>query len=129
LANGEISGELETFIHRNVNSIEQLEILLLLFGDGAHSWTPGEIAQRLYIQPDSAKARLTDLESKRLCHCTDQAEEKYRFAPDDPDNQRMVQELMEAYRVRRVAVISLVFSKTPDPINSFSDAFRIRKKD
>jgi len=127
LSNGEISTELEDFIHAQINSIEQLEVLQLLYENRSRSWQTIEVAGRLYIQHESAISRLEDLESRGFCVRLTQPDLRYQYNPATADRDRLVRELIEAYRVRRVSIITLVFSKPADPIDSFSDAFRFRR--
>jgi hypothetical protein len=41
----------------------------------------------------------------------------------------LVRRLDEVYKVRRVAVITLIYSKPDDPAQAFANAFRIRKEE
>jgi len=117
LSSGEISTELEKFTHANITSIEQLEILLLLFEENDRAWSPTDVAARLYIQPDSARDRLTDLANKGLATCRLDPEPRYQYTNSDGRRHLLVRELLEAYRIRRVAIISLVFSIDEDRLS------------
>jgi len=127
MSNGEISTELAAFIHAHIHSIEQLEVLQALVDDPAQRWTAEEMADNLYIQLDSATARLHDLEAAGFC-VVDNAH-RYRYDPSLGDRDRLVRELLEAYRIRRVSIITLIFSKPVDQIDSFSEAFRFKRKE
>lgn len=129
MSNGTISDELKGFIHRNINSVEQLEVLLLLFQEPARVWTPQEIAQRLYSQPESVAMRLADLCDKNLCLLGDRNSQQYQYRSGDALQDRLVADLRRAYEVRRVTVINLIFFQPGDPISIFSDAFRLRRDD
>jgi hypothetical protein len=127
VSNGAISEELKSFIHANIDSVEMVEILNQLCQESSRAWSPAEIADRLYIQKASARERLMALAHKRLCTQIDAKEECYQYDKIDVERDRRVKELLEAYRVRRVAVITLIFSKPADEVKLFSDAFRLRK--
>jgi hypothetical protein len=49
------------------------------------------------------------------------------YAPRSPELDASVAAVADAYAVRRVSVIGLIFSKPTSNLKSFADAFRIRK--
>jgi hypothetical protein len=129
MATGKISREIEQFIHEKINSVEQLEVLLLLSGSPEKEWSAAEVSQKLYIQPESATKRLADLHAGELLILSQTSDSLYRYKPSTNALESAVSGLAEAYKVRRVSVINLIFSKPHDHIRVFSDAFRIRKED
>lgn len=112
------------FIARHIESVEQLEVLLLLRGAADKSWTAAEAARALVIQPDSAADWLVKLSSHRLLAREGPA---YRFAPSSEEAERTIDGLAESYAKYRVAVIGLIFSKPSERVTVFSDAFRLRR--
>jgi predicted P-loop ATPase/GTPase len=126
VANGAISEDLKRFINTNINPIEPLEILLILFDEQSRAWTVQELAQRLYTQPTSVLMRLTDLPRRNLCLSTEDQERRYRYRSGEVAWHKSVRELKEAYQVRHVTIIVLIFSKPSDSLTMFSDAFRLR---
>ena len=115
------------FITRHIDSVEQLETLLLLSRAPDAEWTPGAVAAALYTQPASAARRLASLAEHGLATLVDEA--RYRFSPAGQRVIDDVEELAAAYKERRVAVITLIASRPMDNVRAFSDAFQIRKKD
>jgi hypothetical protein len=115
------------FITRHIDSVEQLETLLLLSRAPDAEWTAGAVAAALYTQPASAERRLASLHEHGLVARV--AEARYRFAPADPRSVADVEDLAAAYKERRVAVITLIASRPMDNVRAFSDAFQLRKKD
>ena len=115
------------FITRHIDSVEQLETLLLLARAPDAEWTAAAVAAALYTQPASAARRLASLHEHHLASLV--SETRYRFAPADPRTVDDVDELAAAYKERRVAVITLIASRPMDNVRAFSDAFQIRKKD
>lgn len=61
MSNGEITTDIERFIYDNINSVEQLEVLLLVAAPPQKEWSAVEVSQKLYRQPDSVATRLEDL--------------------------------------------------------------------
>ena len=116
----------EQFIAEHINSVEQLEVLLLLRETEGQSWTGATVARKLYIDPGSAARRLEDLRGRGLLSRTEAADGEYRFAPERSESRQTVSDLAAAYQERRVTVTQLIFSKPTDHISVFADAFRIR---
>ena len=129
MATGEITPEIEQFINDRINSVEQLEVLLLLRASPEKEWSAGEVSQKLYIQPDSAARRLADLHAGGLLVVSEAAGSLYRYGPRTSDLESVADGLAEAYKIRPVSIINLIFSRPRDQIRAFADAFRIRKED
>jgi hypothetical protein len=117
------------FIHDNINSVEQLEVLLLLRAESRKEWSADEVSRRLFTVPDSAATRLADLHALGLLKQggEDGAEPLYCYGPDDVAMDETIAKLDRLYRERKDTVIHLIFSRPPDRIQTFSDAFRIRR--
>lgn len=111
-----------------VNSVESLEILLLMFANPVLELSAAEVSRRLYTSVDSAVARLGELEAGKLLVMIGTEPPKYRFHREGSES-AIVGELEKIYKERRVTVISLIYSKPSDPLRAFSDAFRFRKEE
>ena len=116
---------LQRFVRRNIVSVEQLEILLLLFDDPAKGWRADEISRRLRSSMTSVAKRLGDLSRRRLI-----VEENgnYCYVCDDRIDEQL-EELRAAYQVSPSRVIDLIFSESDAALSSFADAFRLRPED
>lgn len=111
------------FLRDHVNSVELLEVLLLLHRDAARTWTPQTIASELRIQPRSVEGRCAALARLGLIQAVGG---EVRFDPKAP-LAGVVDGVAEAYRTHRVAIIELIFSKPPDASRVFADAFVFKK--
>lgn len=118
---------LRRFLAERIDSVEQLEILLLLAQDPAREWAAPDVARALYTHPDSAGRRLAVLHLQGLLARTEAAEYRYAAAGTDPG--ALVEQLAVAYRERRVSVIGLIASRPMDNVRAFSDAFRLKRED
>ena len=112
------------FIARNIISVEQLEILLLLQSRTERPWTAREINLQLRSQLASVEKWLAMLVVLGLAA---QAEAGYGFAPATKELEESTLALAEAYRTRKVRVISLIFSKPNENLHNFVRAFDLRK--
>jgi hypothetical protein len=114
------------FIVERINSVETLEILLLLHGHPAEEFGAAEVSRRLCTSAESAATRLADLQQAKLLVTTAAEPLKYRFDSTSTEA-ALVADLEKVYKERRVSVISFIYSKPSDPLRAFSDAFRLRK--
>ena len=126
MSNGEITTDIERFIHDNINSIEQLEVLLLVAAPPQKEWSAVEASQKLYRQPDSVATRLEDLRDRGILSVRGETQLLYRYVPSASQD-AVIRGLERAYEVRKDAVIRLIFTRPPDTLRVFSDAFRIRR--
>lgn len=116
--------EVRRLVATHIQSVEQLEVLLLLCRERDRDWTAEQVAAELRIDSGSAGARLEDLRARGFVEC---ASERYRFQTKSPELSRSVEALAEAYRERRVSLINLIFSKPVDKVRLFADAFKLWK--
>jgi hypothetical protein len=112
----------------HIDSIEKLEVLLLLRNRTERPWTASEVALELRITEASSAARLADLASSGLLLSNGEAPAAYRYSPAHSDDVRAISELAMAYAERRVSVITFIFSKPQERVRGFADAFLLRKR-
>jgi len=126
----DISETVLAFLRAQIDSVEQLEILLLLRREAEREWTPEEVGRTLSTHTDSVAARLVEFASAGvLVAKSANGELYYQYRPRQQEVERAVGELAEAYTKYPVRIISLIFSKPNDKIRTFADAFRFRKDD
>jgi len=121
-----LPGDVHRFLYHNIDSVEQLEVLLLLRRGLDRGWTAEEVARELYSHPSSILHRMTSLAGRGLLRELEPA--CYQYAPRSAELHETVTRLAELYRRRRVAVITLIASKPIENVRAFSDAFRFRRK-
>jgi predicted ArsR family transcriptional regulator len=122
-----IPPRVQRFISTHIDSIEKLEVLLLMRARADREWTARDVSQELRITEASAAARLEDLTSRRLLAVKEDAPPSYRFSPASGEDAQDVSALQETYSTRRVSVISFIFSKPLDKVRGFADAFRLKR--
>jgi hypothetical protein len=121
-----VPAEVRRFIAAEIESVGQLEVLLLLRGAPDKSWTPGEVARALVMQLASATGWLEQMASAGLLT---KSGDGYSYAPPSAERERTIDRLAESYAKYRVAVIGLIFSKPSEGVTRFSEAFRIRREE
>jgi hypothetical protein len=118
--------EVHRFLHQHIDSVEQLEVLLLLWRTPERGWTSDEVATAVYSHPSSVIRRLARLLGQGLLR--EREPGCYQYAPRTAELHQTVTRLDHVYRERRVAVITIIASKPIENVRAFSDAFRIRRK-
>jgi hypothetical protein len=114
------------FLLQYIDSVEQLEVLLLARMSPGRNWSAEDMARELYSHPTSIAKRFHRLLGGGLFRETGTGFVQY--APRAAELDAVVARLADTYRERRVAVISLIATKPMENVKAFSDAFRIRKR-
>jgi hypothetical protein len=122
-----LSSRLKRFIADHIDSVMQLELLLLLRERSDQAWSAEGLAQECRVESIWVDGHLRSMVSAGLAMSFDTTPPTYRYAPKTPELTDTVDELARAYADRRVTVIGLIFAKPTDKIRSFADAFRLRK--
>ena len=123
-----IPDEVKAFIAAHVESVLQLELLLLLHAQAPRPRTADELARELRIDAAWAAAQLASLAGAGVLAATVDDPPAYRYEPRTSQLDAAVRGLAREYAARRVTIIGLIFSKPIDKIRSFADAFRFRKE-
>ena len=111
-------------IAESIDSVPELEAILLLREHLDADWTVTEVAHRLYVEDRLAAQVLEKLKDRGFFVARDQG---YRYAPARPDLEAAVSELASTYAHRVVAVTDLIHKKPSAGIRDFAEAFRFRK--
>ena len=123
-----IPPEVRAFLADNIDSVVQLEALLLLHGNPDRAFTPEELSRELRIDPAWSEPNLRQLCGRHILVCEESPDARFRYAPQANELRRTIDALAGCYATRRVSVIAQIFSKPPSPLQHFADAFRLRKE-
>jgi hypothetical protein len=124
MSNEPVPEDVREFILRYINSIAQLEALLLLWRDSNATWDVAAMAKRLYIGERETSDVLAQMNADGLATASDGG---YRFNADCSDDQRqLVGRLAQVYAKQLISVTNIIHAK-PRRIREFADAFKIRK--
>ena len=114
-------------LSRHIRSVEQLEVLLLLHGQPSRSWTAREVYEVVRSSESSVTDRLTAFTKLGFLVEESGSPATFRYAPQDQNLRSAVDETAMAYRTWRLRVIEAIFAPEADPVQSFADAFKLRK--
>jgi hypothetical protein len=117
---------LRNLIASSIDSIEALEILLLLRRSPQTFWATRAIAEQLGIAEEIVVTKLGGLRRAGLVSVGDQTG-AYRYAPHDEELSASIADLATAYHERRASVVNTIFSANLERLRAFSDAFKVTK--
>lgn len=115
------------FILDQIESVPQLEALLLLRNTRPRKWSVDELSKRLYTGKDVVRLLLEDLARKRLVLLESAESTYYYAAPEEQD--RLIGLVDETYRRQIVRISQLIHSKPSAAVRDFARAFRFTKKE
>jgi hypothetical protein len=124
MSDEQVPEDVREFILRYINSIAQLEALLLLWRDPNATWEIASLAKRLYASEGETSEALAQMNADGLLVAD---EGRYRFNPRCSDREKeMVARLAQVYAKQLIPVTNIIHTK-PGRIREFADAFRLRK--
>lgn len=116
--------ELRAFLHSCIDSIQQIELLLLMRGS-ERMRTARDIAAELNIPVPAARHDVESLAVRGLLEVKVGEEIAYRYKPKTEDLAKYSDQLARYYITARHAVLGFVAAESRRSIKRFSDAFRL----
>jgi hypothetical protein len=126
LEHPEIPIEIAEFLKKHIDSVMQLEVLLLVRTRADKDWLASDVASELRIDQAWTETTLAKFANAGIL---ERSGSSYRFTSAVPEMQQRLAEVARLYDQRRVTIISMIFSEPADPIRQFTDAFRFRKEE
>lgn len=123
-----IPDDVVRFVLEKIDSVAQLEGVLLLRGEPRRRWSAAELAARLYINEAQTTELLLGLSARGLV-AAEGDPALYSYQPGTPELRQMLDRLAEVYTKQLVAITNLIHSKQKPRVQAFADAFRLRKDD
>lgn len=118
-----IPGDVRDFILRHIDSVAQLEALLLLRANSRETWSVGETAKRLYTGKQEIAEVLMRLRDDGLL-AVDNGH--YRYDCAAAELRELVDRVADVYSRQLIPVTNMIHAK-PRRIREFADAFKFRK--
>jgi hypothetical protein len=118
--------KISSFILEKIDSVAQLEALLLMRANRDEEWSAGTLAKRLYISESETAAILTALSARDFLQSGSDTL-LFRYKPSSLPFQLMVDRLAELYAKQLVPITNLIHSKAKTRVQKFADAFRFTK--
>lgn len=118
-----IPDDVRDFILACLNSVAELEGLLLMHRNPESEWTAQTLALQLYITVPEADIVLKALST---CELLSVKEGRYAYAPRTAALDRSTSRLSQIYRRSLLPVTGLIHSKARTAAQHFADAFRLK---
>jgi hypothetical protein len=118
-----ISPDVREFIIRHIDTVSELEALLILRENPGENWETGRIAARVYNSEWEIGQVLERFAAEGFL---ERDGDNYRYHCKDPAVDRTIGDLARSYASHLIPVTNMIHSK-PRSIRSFSDAFKLRK--
>lgn len=122
----DIPAPVRRFLEENIDTVPQLETLLMMYEKPQHSWLIADVASRNYITEQRAADTLSALERRGLVVAEESAT-RFRFQPAHDEVRALVAELAQCYQRKLSAVTGLIHAKPSASIKEFARAFDLKK--
>ena len=123
-----IESDLKFFIAEYFDSIEAIEVVLLLKNQSTRAWQPAELSAALRSSLPSIESRLAEQVRKGILVCDEQrGVRRYRYSPCQERIAEMMNQLGELFILRRFTIINLLYSSELNTIRDFAKAFDLRR--
>jgi hypothetical protein len=122
-----IPSDIERFLLKHIDSIAQLEGLLLLRSEPQTAWSIEALAKRLYIGEQQTAEIVSELCHSGFLIVKTSKPRRYQYQPKTAELGNLIDRLAEVYARQLVTVTGLIHSKSKNRIQKFADAFRLRK--
>jgi hypothetical protein len=118
-----IPGDVRDFILRHIDSVAQLEALLLLRNNQSETWDVQKVAKRLYTSEHEAAEALKSLREDGILNVSGSS---YRYECATSELKASVDHLAAIYARHLIQVTNLIHGK-PRQVRRFADAFKLKR--
>lgn len=122
-----IPAEVLKFIEQYIDTVPQMEALLLISESKPRLWTATTLAERLYVTESLAKRILLDLQRRNLIVGCGEDDAMASYVAGE-DATHLISSVVESYRRNLVLVARLIHSKGSPAMQEFSRAFQFKEK-
>jgi hypothetical protein len=119
--------EIRQFVWRHLRSVEQLEILLLLYGRPDSSWSVQAVYDVILSSKPSVERWLEEFVRIGFFAKVTELPPTFAYVATG-ETAAHVEALAQLYKTRPVRMIEAIFKKDQDPAQGFADAFKIKKQ-
>jgi hypothetical protein len=124
-ASEELPSDLRAFLYSCIDSVEQVEILVLLCRS-KRAWTAAATAAHLSMTDAAARNHLETLAARGLLQIAVATEVSYTYAPRSAPLREYAERLADSYTSSRLAIVRFI-AANPRRMKRFSDAFKLRE--
>jgi hypothetical protein len=123
----QIPPEVLRFLEECIDTVPQLETLLMMFDEPLRSWTPNDVSARTYISRTEASRVLEILTRRELIESPD-AGGHFRIHLQNERRRALIESVARTYRANLVLIANFIHEKTPASVKEFARAFDLKKE-
>jgi hypothetical protein len=123
----EIPDRVLRFLAERIDTVPQLEALLLLWQDPERPWSEEEIAARVYVSRAAAAATLQALHRQQLV-TIDGNPPRYSYNASWDTTADLMAEVAHQYRRHLVRIATFIHSGASISVREFARAFDLKKE-
>ena len=123
---GAFPERVSALVEARLDSIEMIQVLMVLHGEPTRSWSAEEVARATGLDPVSASGHLIVLRQRGFLLVTMAGDASYTYGARG-ELSDTVDALMECYRTRPLELANLVAARPRNKLRLFADAFRVRR--
>lgn len=116
------------FVSERIDTVPQMEALLLLWENQTRAWDEDEIGARIYVTPDAASEIMRTLERRQLILAEGANPLRYRYNPAWDRTGDLMAQVATEYRRHLVEMATFIHSKAPSSVREFARAFDLKKE-
>lgn len=113
-------------IQRHLATMDHVELLMILRGSREDSFTLRQLVEKMRKPPETAEQCLEALVRGGLA--AQLSDSTYRYAAREETLDRTAEEVVRLYNERPVTLVRLLYERPPIAVNTFADAFKLRKQ-
>ncbi|MEX1187185.1 MAG: hypothetical protein WEA80_11400 [Gemmatimonadaceae bacterium] len=112
-------------IQRYLATMDHVELLMVLRGGRDESFPVSRLAKQIRKPKELVQLCLDSLASAGLV--AQLFDGTYRYAAREPTLDRTAEEVVRLYNERPVTLVRLLYERPPTVVDTFADAFKLRK--
>jgi len=120
--------QVDRFIVDEIDSVPQLEALLLFWKNRPQAWSSESMAKSLYVSLDVSRDILARLAQRRLITQVEGSRGEFALNADSEEKERLLASLDAIYRRELVRISNMIHTKASRGVRDFADAFRLKKE-
>ena len=121
-----IPADVLRFLEGNIDTVAQLETLLMMSEEPDRSWLIADVASRNYITEQRATDTLNALQRRGLVSSVE-SPPRFRFDPATNEIRALVADLGRCYQKNLSRITELIHAKPSASIQEFARAFDLKK--
>jgi hypothetical protein len=120
--------QVDRFIVDEIDSVPQLEALLLFWKNRPQVWSCESMAKSLYVSPDVSRDILAGLAQRHLITPVEGSRGEFALNADSEEKERLLASRDAIYRRELVRISNMIHTKASRGVRDFADAFRLKKE-